>query len=102
MTEPITDQQHDAIGTSLRAAAELAEAHWNPDPNGPGICSLLTMAAPADGRRPDETDLWDAVVTHLGEELTVTWEQRPGRTGADVAAMLRAAADDSSDPTTAR
>jgi hypothetical protein len=80
------------IRIGLRAAAALAEAHWSPDPGGPGICSLLAMAAPADGRRPDETDLWDAVVTHLGEELTVTWEQRPGRTGADVAAMLRAAA----------
>lgn len=92
MTSPPTDQQLDEIGIGLRTAADLAEAHWSPDPNGPGICSLLAMAAPADGRRPDETDLWDAVVTHLGEELTVAWERRPGRTGADVAAMLRAAA----------
>jgi hypothetical protein len=88
---PPTAHQLDDIGTALRAAAELAEAHWSPDPNGPGICSLLAMAAPADGRRPDGTDLWDAVVTHLGEELTVTWERCPGRTANDVAAMLRAA-----------
>ena len=48
------------------------------------------MAAPRDGSRPDPTDLWDAVVTHLGEEMTVAWERQPGRTPADVAALLRA------------
>jgi len=94
MTEqPLTEQQLTDIGAGLRTAAELAEAHWTPDPNGPGICSLLAMAAPADGQRPDETDLWDAVVTHLDEEMTVVWERRPGRTRANVAAMLRAAAE---------
>lgn len=91
MTSPLTEQQLDA---ALRQAADLAETHWTPDPNGPGICTLLAMAAPRDGGHPDETDLWDAVVTRLGEELTVTWERRPGRTRADVAAMLRAAAAD--------
>ncbi|MEU3203542.1 hypothetical protein ABZ702_06595 [Streptomyces cyaneofuscatus] len=80
------------LAASLHRAADLAEAHWTPDPNGPGICTLLGQAAPRDGSRPDETDLWDAVVTHLNEEMTVAWEQRPGRTRADVAAMLRAAA----------
>ncbi|MFJ4787625.1 hypothetical protein [Streptomyces sp. NPDC088794] len=88
----LTEQQHAAIPAKLRAAADLAEAHWTPDPDGPGICSLLAMAAPANGERPDETDLWDAVVTHLNEEMTDAWERRPGRTRADVAAMLRAAA----------
>ncbi|MFJ9037429.1 hypothetical protein ACIRF8_12680 [Streptomyces sp. NPDC102406] len=87
------DQQPASdISASLHAAADLAPAHWTPDPIGPGICSLLAMAASTDGGRPDETDLWDAVVTHLGEELTVSWERHPGRTGADVATMLRAAA----------
>ncbi|WP_030574573.1 DUF6197 family protein [Streptomyces aureocirculatus] len=80
------------LDAALRNAADLGETQWTPDPNGPGICSLLALAAPSDGRRPDETDLWDAVVTHLDEELTVTWEQCPGRTRGDVAAMLRAAA----------
>jgi hypothetical protein len=89
----MTERPYTDIGTGLLAAAELAEAHWSPDPNGPGICSLLAMAAPTDRRHPDKTDLWDAVVTHLDEEMTVTWERHPGRTGADVAAMLRAAAE---------
>ncbi|QQZ56880.1 hypothetical protein IFE09_27155 [Streptomyces microflavus] len=80
------------LAAALHRAADLAETHWTPDPNGPGICSLLGQAAPGDGSRPDETDLWDAVVTHLNEEMTVAWEQQPGRTRADVAAMLRAAA----------
>lgn len=80
------------ISILLRAAADLAEIHWSSDPNGPGICSLLSMAASDDGRRPDTTDLWDAVVTHLNEEMTATWERRPGRTRAEVASMLRAAA----------
>ncbi len=85
----MTDQTR--LKAALHAAADLAETQWSPDPNGPGICSLLAMAAPRDGR-PDDTDLWDAVVTHLDEEMTVTWERRPGRNRADVAAMLRAAA----------
>lgn len=80
------------LATALHRAADLAEAQWSPEPNGPGICSLLAMAAPQDDSRPDNADLWDAVVTHLDEELTVPWEQQPGRTRADVAAMLRAAA----------
>lgn len=93
----MADQKPDTrspadIGTALRAAADLAETRWSPDPNGPGICSLLAMTAADDGRRPDATDLWDAVVTHLDEELTTSWERRPGRTAADVASMLRAAA----------
>ena len=77
---------------ALHAAATLAETHWTPDPNGPGICTLLAMAAPQDGSRPDDTDLWDAVVTHLDEEMTVAWERKPGRTRDDVANMLRSAA----------
>lgn len=81
------------LDTTLRAAAALAETQWTPHPDGPGICSLLAMAAPQDGSRPDATDLWDAVVTHLDEELTVPWERQPGRTRDDVAAMLRAAAN---------
>lgn len=84
MTEP--------TATALHRAADLAETHWTPGPNGRGICALLAMAAPRDGQRPDDVDLWDTVVTHLGEELTVPWERQPGRTRADVAAMLRAAA----------
>jgi hypothetical protein len=91
---PPTPEQLDEIqarAAALRRAADLAVTHWNPDPNGPGICTLLAMAAPQDGSRPDETDLWDAVVTHLGEEMTVAWERRPGRSSSDVEAMLRAA-----------
>ncbi|MZF56912.1 hypothetical protein GTX53_24290 [Streptomyces sp. SID5594] len=80
------------LAAALHRAADLAETHWTPDPNGPGICSLLSQAAPDGGNGPDETDLWDAVVTHLNEEMTVAWEQQPGRTRADVAALLRAAA----------
>jgi hypothetical protein len=87
---PPTDQQLRIA--ALHRAADLATTRWNPDPNGPGICSLLAMAAPQDGSRPDETDLWDAVVTYLGEEMTVTWERRQGRTRADVADLLRAVA----------
>ncbi|CAM5265403.1 DUF6197 family protein [Streptomyces fumanus] len=87
---PLTDQQ--LIADALRRAADLAVDRWTADPNGPGICSLLALVAPQDGSRPDETDLWDVVVTHLDEEPTVSWERRPGRTPADVAAMLRAAA----------
>lgn len=82
----------DHLHTALHQAANLAETHWSPDPDGPGICHLLAMAAPSDGSRPDETDLWDAVVTHLDEEMTVAWERKPGRVRGDVAAMLRAAA----------
>ncbi|WP_411078507.1 hypothetical protein [Streptomyces sp. cmx-10-25] len=95
MTDRLTAQQLADIETraALHRAADLAAAHWTPEPNGPGICSLIAMAAPQDGSRPDEADLWDAVVTHLGEEMTVAWERRPGRSHADVAAMLRAAAD---------
>ncbi|MGW4222961.1 DUF6197 family protein [Streptomyces bauhiniae] len=93
MTSPLTDQQKADITTHLNAAAAVAETRWSPEPNGPGICSLLAMVAPADGHRPDQIDLWDAVVTHLNEEMTVTWERRPGRSRIDVAAMLRAAAE---------
>lgn len=79
------------IPTLLRAAADVAATRWNPDPNGFGVCSALAAVATHEGR-PDETDLWDAVVTHLGEEMTVSWERRPGRTRAEVTDMLRAAA----------
>ncbi|MFJ2675091.1 hypothetical protein [Streptomyces sp. NPDC087525] len=86
---PMTES---TLTAALHRAADLAEAHWTPGPNGSGICSFLAKAAPRDGSRPDETDVWDAVVTHLGEEMTVAWERHSGRTRADVAAMLRAAA----------
>ncbi|MFL1903121.1 hypothetical protein ACJWDR_29050 [Streptomyces tauricus] len=86
----MTDQTTTAA--ALRAAADLAETQWTPHPDGPGICTLLAAAAPSDGSRPDETDLWDAVVTHLDEQMTVAWERQPGRTRGDVAAMLRRAA----------
>ncbi|MER7971038.1 hypothetical protein ABTX35_18925 [Streptomyces sp. NPDC096080] len=78
------------IGEALRQAADRATACWTPEPSGPGLCSLLGEVA-REGRL-DEVDLWDAVVTHLGEELTVPWERAPGRTRTDVAAMLRAVA----------
>lgn len=80
-----------AIPAMLRTAAVIASTRWDPNPQGFGVCSALAAATTHDGR-PDETDLWDAVVTHLGEELTVSWERKPGRTRADVAAMLQEAA----------
>lgn len=77
------------FSAALHQAADIAETRWDPD--GFGIVHILEAAAPP-GSSPDHVDLWDTVVTHLREELTVPWEQRPGRTRADVAAMLRAAA----------
>ncbi|MGR3875756.1 hypothetical protein ACUXZZ_45305 (plasmid) [Streptomyces graminifolii] len=82
-----------AISTALRRAADLAETRWSPDPNGPGICSLLEEVSPDGWDGPGVVDLWDAVVTHLGEVLTTPWELAPGRTSAEVASMLRNAAD---------
>ncbi|WNI19152.1 hypothetical protein [Actinacidiphila sp. ITFR-21] len=77
------------IPPRLEAAAALAATHW--DPHTCSIGDLLDRVALPVGR-PDAVDLWDAVVTHLGDELTVPWELRPGRTRAEVAAMLHAAA----------
>lgn len=74
--------------SQLRSAA-VALTRW--DPHTFGIVDILDRVAPATGR-PDATDLWDAVVTHLGEELTVPWERKPGRTRQQVADMLRSAA----------
>ncbi|MET9222397.1 hypothetical protein ABZX65_27035 [Streptomyces sp. NPDC003300] len=76
------------IASMLRSAAALASTRW--DPHGFSIADILDRVAPG-GERPDGIDLWDAVVTHLGEELTVPWERKPGRTRTEVAAMLRVA-----------
>lgn len=81
-----------SLADLLRAAADLAEARWHPTRF--GIVSALQQAA-GTGPAADDlaVDLWDAVVTHLNEQLCTAWEGEPGRTGQQVAVMLRAAAD---------
>jgi hypothetical protein len=88
---PAPNDFRERITTALHEAATIAEARWTPGPDGFGIVDIL--AAAMGGGRPDSIDLWDVVVTHLGEQLTVPWERQPGRTREEVAAMLRAAAE---------
>lgn len=94
MSEP-QPVQPGTVPARLCTAAAVALTRW--DPHTFGIVDILARVAPGPGR-PDSADLWDAVVTHLGEELTVPWERTPGRTRADVAAMLRAAAATTEEP----
>lgn len=75
---------------TLRRAADFAATDW--DPSIWPIVEILDHVADGGGRH-DSVGLWDAIVTHLDEELTVPWERQPGRTRAQVAVMLNAAAD---------
>lgn len=67
------------VTTELRnIAADVEQNGWDPETR--SLIHMLSVGA------------WDALVTHLGEQLVVSWEQAPGRTHADVLALLRAAA----------
>lgn len=82
----------------LDRAADLLESEgWDPETN--WILAAIDRAAnyvPGCGS-PDASDTtvdaWDALVTHLDEQLVVPWERESGRTQADVVAALRAAAE---------
>ncbi|MFE9003179.1 hypothetical protein ACFYOY_13705 [Streptomyces sp. NPDC007875] len=74
MTAPV------APAVELRAVADyLQQRGWHPKNR--SVIDLLSV------------DAWDALVTHMGEELVVPWERAPGRTTDDVVNTLRAAAD---------
>lgn len=84
------------VAAVLRDTARLLESEgW--DPKSKPMISAIDRAAgyvPGKGASDAEQatlDAWDAVVTHLGEELVVPWERSPGRTQMQV---LRAAADE--------
>lgn len=85
------------IAGVLNTTAALLETEgWDPDRN--SVIFAIDRAAgyvPGKGS-PDaeQTTLaaWDALVTHLGEQLAVTWERTPGRTQLQVVSALRAAA----------
>lgn len=71
---------------SANIAAELRQVASDVEQNGwdPESRSVIHMLS---------VDAWDALVTHLDEQLVVPWEQTPGRSQADVVAELRAAAE---------
>lgn len=70
---------------ALHAAAELAAARWG---EGYSIEDALTEASPTG--RGDE--LLGTVIDYNAHRLTDAWEQQPGRTRQEVAAMLHEAA----------
>jgi hypothetical protein len=81
----------------LRDTADLLEDEgWDPLRN--PIMSAIDRAAgyvPGKGSPDAERttlDAWDALVTHLGEQLVVPWEKTPGRTQRQVLHALRTAA----------
>ncbi|MFE2600159.1 hypothetical protein ACFXCZ_27330 [Streptomyces sp. NPDC059396] len=79
-----------------RAADMLAAEGWDPHLN-PVITAIDRAAGftrPGTDTAAEETTIqaWDALVTHLGEQLVVPWEDQPGRTQSDVLAALRGAA----------
>lgn len=86
------------VAAVLRATANLLEAEgWDARRN--SVMDAIDRAAgyvPGKGSPDAERttiDAWDALVTHLGEQLVVPWERTPGRTQAQVVAALRGAAE---------
>ncbi|MGW6743760.1 DUF6197 family protein [Streptomyces sp. NPDC055025] len=79
-----------------QAADTLAAEGW--DPRRTPVIFAIDRAAgfttPGVDPAAEETTLraWDALVTHLGEQLLVPWENEPGRTQVEVLAALRGAA----------
>ncbi|NUP38944.1 MAG: hypothetical protein HOY76_18495 [Streptomyces sp.] len=91
------------IAAVLRDTAALLEAEgWDPERN--SVMDAIDRAAgyvPGKGSTDaEETTLaaWDALVTHLGEQLVVPWERTPGRTQLQVLHALRTAADEVTAP----
>lgn len=87
------------VANVLRSTADLLEAEgWDPERN--SVIFAIDRAAgyvPGKGTPDAEQttlDAWDALVTHLDEQLVVPWERTPGRTQADVVDALRAAAEE--------
>ena len=87
------------VASVLRDTASLLEAEgWDPERN--SVIFAIDRAAgyvPGKGTPDAEQttlDAWDALVTHLGEQLVVPWERTPGRTPLQVMTALRRAADE--------
>ncbi|MDT0608781.1 DUF6197 family protein [Streptomyces lancefieldiae] len=85
------------VAAVLNGTADLLESEgWDPERN--SVMSAIDRAAgyvPGKGSTDAEQttiDAWDALVTHLGEQLVVPWERTPGRTRLQVVSALRGAA----------
>ncbi|GGM05850.1 hypothetical protein GCM10010099_22520 [Streptomyces cinereus] len=87
------------VAAVLRGTADLLEAEgWDPLLN--PIMSAIDRAAgyvPGAGSTDAEEatlQAWDALVTHLGDQLVMPWERAPGRTPLQVLTALRATANE--------
>ena len=85
------------IAAVLRDTASLLETEgWHPLTN--PVVNAIDRAAgyvPGKGSVDAEQttlDAWDALVTHLGNQLVVPWEQAPERTQVQVLYAIRSAA----------
>jgi hypothetical protein len=85
------------IAAVLNGTVALLEAEgW--DPLQKPIADAIDRAAgymPGKGTPDAEQatlDAWEALVTHLGDQLVVEWETAPGRTQLQVLTALRSAA----------
>jgi hypothetical protein len=85
------------IAAVLNGTVALLEAEgWDPLHN--PIADAIDRAAgymPGKGTPDAEQatlDAWEALVTHLGDQLVVEWETAPGRTQLQVLTALRSAA----------
>lgn len=85
------------VAAVLNSTADLLQAEgWDPLVN-PVVSAIDRAAGYVPGKgTPDAEqttlDAWDALVTHLGNQLVVPWEQAPQRTQAHVLHALRSAA----------
>lgn len=82
------------VAAVLNGTAALLEAEgWDPERN--SVMDAIDRAAdyvPGKGSSDAEEatlQAWDALVTHLGEQLVAPWERTPGRTQLQVLAVLR-------------
>jgi hypothetical protein len=85
------------VAAVLNGTADLLEAEgWDPERN--SVIFAIDRAAgyvPGKGSKDAEEatlQAWDALVTHLDEQLVVPWERTPGRTQLQVVSALRGAA----------
>lgn len=85
------------VAAVLGRTADLLEAEgWDPHTN--PVVSAIDRAAgyvPGNGSVDAEQttlDAWDALVTHLGNQLVVPWEMDPQRTQLQVLWAIRSAA----------
>lgn len=85
------------VAAVLNGTADLLQVEgWDPERN--SVIFAIDRAAgyvPGKGSPDAEQttlDAWDALVTHLGEQLVVPWERQAGRTQLQVLHALRQAA----------